>query len=103
MPTTDDNEQESDERFTVVLSSPTAARLNDDHTGEAMITDNDGGLTMPELSIGNALPVDRGRNAALFEVTVDPDRRQQTVTVSWATADGTAAGGRRTTRRGRPR
>ena len=71
MPTTDDNEQESpDERFTVVLSSPTAARLND-ATGKGTVTDNDSGPTMPELSIGDASPVDEG-GAAQFEVRLTP-------------------------------
>ena len=87
VPTTDDNEQESDERFTVVLSSPTAARLND-ATGEGMVTDNDSGPTMPELSIGDA-SVDEG-GAAQFEVRLTPTG-EQTVTVSYATVDGTAA------------
>ena len=86
VPTADDSEQESEERFTVVLSNPAGAGLNDD-TGEGTITDNDGGPTMPELSIGNAL-VEEGETAE-FEVRLIP-AATQTVTVAYATAGDTA-------------
>ena len=86
VPTLDDSEQESDERFTVTLANPSGAMLNDD-AGEGTITDNDGGPTMPELSIGNAL-VEEGESAE-FEVSLNP-AAAQTVTVAFATADDTA-------------
>ena len=86
VPTVDDSEQESEERFTVTLSNPLGAGLNDD-TGEGTITDNDGGPTMPELSIGNAL-VEEGETAE-FEVRLIP-AATQTVTVAYATAGDTA-------------
>ena len=90
VPTTDDTVQgESDERFTVVLSSPVGARINDD-TGEGTITDNDGGPTMPELSIGDASVSEGG--TAEFEVRLTPSSTG-TVTVSYATMDGTAVEG----------
>ena len=89
VPTLDDSEQESEERFTVTLSNPSGARLNDD-TGEGTITDNDGGPTMPELSIGNAL-VEEGETAQ-FEVRLSP-AATRTVTVTYATADDTAEAG----------
>ena len=86
VPTVDDGDQESEERFRVTLSSPSMARLNDD-TGEGTITDNDGGPTMPELSIGNA-SVEEGETAE-FEVRLS-GAATQTVTVAYATADDTA-------------
>ena len=91
VPTLDDSEQESDERFTVTLSNPSGAMLNDD-MGEGTITDNDGGPTMPELSIGNALV--REGETARFEVRLSP-AATDTVTVGPMP--------RRTTRRRRVR
>ena len=89
VPTTDDADQESDERFTVVLSSPVGATINDD-TGEGTITDNDGGPTMPELSIGDA-SVTEG-DTAEFVVRLAPSSNH-TVTVGYATQGGTATEG----------
>ena len=86
VPTINDSDQESEERFMVTLRNPTGATLNDD-TGEGTITDNDGGPTMPELSIGNA-SVEEGETAR-FEVRLSP-AATQTVTVAYATADDTA-------------
>ncbi len=88
--TVDDDAQESDERFTVTLRSPDGATL-DDHTGEGTIRDNDdGGGRTPELSIGDAAVQEGG--TAQFEVTLRP-ASEQTVTVNFETADGTAKAG----------
>ncbi len=84
--TLDDSIPEVREGFTVVLSNPSGAVLNDD-TGEGTITDNDGGPTMPELSIGNARVVEG--ESAQFEVRLNP-AAEQTVTVAFATVDDTA-------------
>ena len=89
VPTTDDTERESDEHFRVTLSNPSGATLND-ATGEGTIFDNDGGPTMPELSIGNASVEEGGM--ARFEVRLAPSN-DQTVTVAYSTTDGTAAAG----------
>ena len=89
VPTVDDTEQESEERFTVNLSNPSEATLND-AAGEGTIIDNDGGPTMSELSIGNASVVEGA--PAQFEVTLTP-ASEQTVTVRYDTADGTARAG----------
>ena len=89
VPTTDDTERESDEHFRVTLSNPSGATLND-ATGEGTIFDNDGGPTMPELSIGDASVEEGGM--ARFEVRLTPSN-DQPVTVAYATADGTAAAG----------
>ena len=90
--TVDDDAQESDERFTVTLRSPDGATL-DDHTGEGTIRDNDdddGGGRTPELSIGDAAVQEGG--TVQFEVTLRP-ASEQTVTVNFETADGTAKAG----------
>ena len=89
VPTTDDTERESDEHFRVTLSNPSGATLND-ATGEGAIFDNDGGPTMPELSIGDASVEEGGM--ARFEVRLAPSN-DQTVTVAYSTTDGTAAAG----------
>ena len=89
VPTTDDTERESDEHFRVTLSNPSGATLND-ATGEGTIFDNDGGPTMPELSIGDASVEEGGM--ARFEVRLAPSN-DQTVTVAYSTTDGTAAAG----------
>ena len=84
--TIDDSDQESDERFRVTLSNATGAKLNET-MGEGTITDNDGGPTTPELSIGNASVTEGG--TAHFEVRLFP-AANQTVTVAYATSDDTA-------------
>ena len=124
VPTADDTDQESDERFTVVLSGPSGAAVRDD-TGEGTIIDNDdagdagddgddgdgdgdngdgdgddggGGAgggdgdddRFPELSIADAA-VDEGGRAG-FVVSLS-EAGDETVTVAYATADGTAAAG----------
>ena len=80
VPTIDDNQQESDERFRVNLSNPSGARLNET-MGDGTITDNDGGPTTPELSIGNASVTEGG--TARFEVRLNPAANQE-VTVAYA-------------------
>ena len=85
--TTHDTEQESDERFRVILSNPSRATL-DDATGEGTIIDNDGGPDMPELSIGDASVEEGG--IARFEVRLTPSS-EQPVTVAYATVDVTAS------------
>jgi hypothetical protein len=57
--TLDDTVQEAEEGFTVVLSNPSGARLDDD-TGEGTITDDDQPL---ELAIDDAPPVVEGGTA----------------------------------------
>ena len=89
VPTTDDRFHEPEERFRVTLSNPSGATLND-ATGEGTIFDNDGGPTMPELSIGDASVEEGGM--ARFEVRLAPSN-DQTVTVAYSTTDGTAAAG----------
>ena len=93
--TTEDDTQESDEDFTVTLSNPTGATL-DDATGQGTITDDDGGddgggtTTPPQLSIGDA-SVEEGETAQ-FTVTLS-QAANETVTVEFQTNDGTAAAG----------
>ena len=85
VPTVNDDEREETEAFTVELSGPSGASLRD-ATGTGTITDDDSPL--PTLSIADADPVTEG-GAAQFEVTLSAES-QQVVTVSYATADGTA-------------
>ena len=87
VPTTDDSEQESEERFTVTLSSPSGARLNDD-TGEGTIIDNDQPL---ELAIDDAPPVVEGGTAE-FVVRLSAVSGVA-VTVDFETVEGTAEAG----------
>ena len=88
--TLEDDAEESEEGFTVTLSDPTGATLEDD-TGTGTITDNDGGSgTLPEVSIGDAAAVEGG--TATFEVTLRP-AAGQAVTVRYRTLDGTALEG----------
>ncbi|MYH27712.1 MAG: hypothetical protein F4137_02425, partial [Acidobacteria bacterium] len=84
--TTEDDDYEVDETFTVTLSSPVGATIGDG-TGEGTITDDD---DEPELSIAD-VTVEEGRTAE-FEVTLDATSHVP-VTVQYATRDGTAVDG----------
>ena len=86
VPTANDANDEPNETFTITLSSPVNATL-DDATGEATITDDD---AEPALSIDD-LTVAEG-DAAQFTVSLDAVSSRD-VTVSWSTADGTATAG----------
>ena len=85
--TEDDALDEADgETFTVKLSNPVNATLaTDGTTATGTITDND---EPTELSIGDATAVIEGGSAS-FVVSMGASEKQ--VTVSYATADGTAA------------
>ena len=68
----------------------------DDREGRATITDNDGDDTqlppgLPELNIGDVTVAEDGGGAA-FRVTLSK-QSSATVTVGYATADGTADDG----------
>ena len=84
--TLDDTIREEDESFSVILSAPAGATLADG-TATGTITDDDD-TALPALSIADAEPVTEG-GTAQFEVTLSAES-QQVVTVSYATADGTA-------------
>ena len=74
------------EAFTMTLSGPTNATLKSDaKTATGTINDDD---ALPVLSIADATAVAEGE-AAQFVVTLAPASSKQ-VTVSYATADGTA-------------
>ena len=90
VPTIDDDEQESEEHFTVTLSSPEGATL-DDSSGQGTITDNDGeGPALPQLSIADASAAEG--DTVQFTVTLT-GTSNQTVTVDFQTGDGTAKAG----------
>jgi hypothetical protein len=82
-----DSLYESQERFFVNLSAPTANATITDDQGEGFI--NDDGDTVA-ISISNATAVTEG-GLATFTVSLDQDvPTGQSVTVQWATADDTA-------------
>ena len=86
--TRDDELDEADEKFTVKLSSPNWATLDDETgTGTGTIGDND---APPKLSIGDAVVGEGG--AAQFAVTLDTASGQE-VTVRVQTRNGTAQAG----------
>ena len=89
VPVLDDEILEDTETFSMELSGPVGATLGDG-TGSATITDDDEGK-LPALSIGDAAPVTEGV-AARFPVTLSA-AVDESVTVSYATADGTAVDG----------
>ena len=104
-----DTVMESDETFTVTLSTPVNATLGT-ATGTGTITNDD--VVVPTVSIGPATVVEghSGTTNAEFPVTLSA-ATTVLVTVSYATGDGTATAGsdytaragRSRFRRGRPR
>ena len=87
VPVLDDEAPEETEGFTVELSDPSGARL-EDAAGTGTITDHD---ETPTLLIDDAPPVGEGETAE-FVVTLSP-ASEQVVTVSHRTLDGTAVAG----------
>ena len=85
--TLEDTAREAEEGFTVVLSNPEGASLEDD-TGEGTITDDD---EPPELAIDDAPPVAEGGTAE-FVVRLSAVSGLA-VTVDFETVDGTAKAG----------
>ncbi len=83
--TTDDTRDESNETFTVRLSSASGATISDD-SATGTINDNDG--SQPSLSIADASATE-GRTLS-FAVTLSP-AASSTVTVSYRTSSGTAS------------
>jgi hypothetical protein len=86
-----DTKSEGDETLLVNLGAATNAGVGDSQ-GVATIVDDD---PLPTLSIGNASVVegDSGSKKATFTVTLDAAAGRP-VTVSYATADGTATAGK---------
>ena len=90
MPTVEDTTQEQTETFTVTLSSPTNATIADG-SATGTITDDDGPVTaLPTLNIADDT-VEEGDDAELL-VTLSRTSTE-TVTVDYASADGTANAG----------
>jgi chitinase len=87
VPVTDDGVHESDEGLTLDLSSPYNASITDAE-GAGTITNDD---ALPAASIGDATVTEGnlGLTPATFDVTLD-HASDSTVTVDWATADGSA-------------
>ena len=90
VPTVEDTTQEQTETFTVTLSSPSGATI-EDGSATGTITDDDGPVTaLPTLNIADDT-VEEGDEAE-FLVTLSRTSTE-TVTVDYATADGTATAG----------
>ncbi|HEV2814905.1 MAG TPA: Calx-beta domain-containing protein [Solirubrobacteraceae bacterium] len=90
IPIVNDTTTEQTEQFTVGLSSPSSGASLGDATGQVTITDND----VPSISISNVNVAegDSGTRNATFNVTLSSPT-SQTVTVAYATANGTATAG----------
>ena len=91
VPIADDSENESDETFTVTLSNPTGATLE---TSSATGTIANRTVTAPpSASISSAGTATEGTDASVaFTVTLDKTATG-TVTIDYATSDGTASAG----------
>ena len=88
VPTAKDDIDESDETFTVALSSPVNAMVSDGQgTGTGTITDVVSVPTLPTLSIDD-VTVAEG-TGAVFTVTLSKPSSQE-ITFMYATSDGTA-------------
>ena len=90
VPTQDDALDEPDETFLVTLSNPSGATL-EDGSATGTIIDDDVPVPPPTLSIADATVVEG--ETARFAVGLSR-ASEQTVTVSYRTAGGTAAAGR---------
>ena len=90
-----DTTPEPNETFSVTLSNPANAVLGTaTGTGTILTDDTGGGGVLPSLAIDTvtATEGDSGTTVATFTVTLSP-AGTQTVTVAYATADGTATAG----------
>ncbi len=85
VPVLDDDIDEPEEHFTVILSSPTNASI-DDGEGEGTIDDDE---TVPSLTIGDVRVVERPGAEAVFTVTLSAQSSRD-VTVGYQTSNGTA-------------
>jgi hypothetical protein len=85
VPIVDDSIAEDDETFFVDLSDPLGATIADDR-GVGTIVDNDARISINDVTVteGNS-----GTTPATFKVTLS-HRSSKTITVHYATADGTA-------------
>ena len=93
--TTDDGSTESAETMTVGLSNATGGAIIANATGTGTINDNDG-PTLPVVSVSNASAIEGNNTNMVFTLTMTP-AASQSITVNYATSDGTAtgSGGRR--------
>ena len=84
---------EPNETFLVNLSNPTIATIADGQTQATIL--NDDAAPLPDLSIGDVTVTegDTGTTDAVFNVTLSA-AATSTVSVTYATADGTATAGR---------
>ncbi|MGH2705739.1 MAG: Calx-beta domain-containing protein, partial [Actinomycetota bacterium] len=86
-----DGDAEPDETFSVMLSDETGASLADAE-GVGAITNDDGGVSLLTIDDPSVTEPNVGVTTLTFTITLSPIS-SQTVTVDWATADGTATAG----------
>ncbi|MBD1160404.1 hypothetical protein IDG51_03935, partial [Pelagibacterales bacterium SAG-MED14] len=84
---TDDSTDESDETITITISNASDGTISD-ATGTVTITDND----TPSLSINDVSTTNENNTATNMTVTLS-DASTKTVTVNYATSNGTATAG----------
>ncbi|HEY0343048.1 MAG TPA: choice-of-anchor P family protein [Solirubrobacteraceae bacterium] len=85
VPIVDDSIAENDENFFVGLSGPLGATIADDR-GVGTIIDNDARISINDVTVTEG---DAGTTPATFNVTLSHSS-SKTITVQYATADGTA-------------
>ena len=88
VPVLDDDIDEPEEHFTVILSSPTNASI-DDGEGEGTIVDDE---TEPSLTIDDVMVVEAPDAEAVFTVTLSTQSSRD-VTVGYQTSNGAAEAG----------
>ena len=98
VPILDDDTLEDSETFTVTLSAPTNATIEDSR-GVGTITDANDADKPPSLSIGDVTVAELPDAVATFTVTLS-GTMAESVTVDYATSDGTAKAGTDYTRTG---
>lgn len=90
IPIIGDPTAEPDETFTVTLSAPSNATLGDD-TATVTITNDDGAIANPSISVADATIVEGNAGTSTVTITVTLDAPSATqVQVNYATGDGTA-------------
>ncbi|MBF0626681.1 MAG: VCBS repeat-containing protein [Magnetococcales bacterium] len=94
VPTVDDSTHESNETFTVSLSNPSGATLGTTRSVTTTITDNDA-APLPTLTLSGPASIAEGNSGssnATYTVTLSA-AQTSAVTVSYATANGSATAG----------
>jgi hypothetical protein len=88
-----DTAKESDETFSVVLSSPSNATITK-ATGVGVILDDDGGTNSPGVSINDASVTEGHSGPSLLSFSIELTKASaNSITINYATSNGTATAG----------